>query len=108
MCGLVHSTCVTAPVNSTGLLASNSAANEWCADMEGAARVTRNAPMTTCVVCMGTLLHPHRRGRKKIAYPEIPMPLSITWLGHATFLLRSPGGRKILFDPWVTGNPASP
>jgi L-ascorbate metabolism protein UlaG (beta-lactamase superfamily) len=34
--------------------------------------------------------------------------LSITWLGHATFLLRSPGGRTVLFDPWVTGNPASP
>ena len=36
------------------------------------------------------------------------MSLSITWLGHATFLLQSPGGRKILFDPWVTGNPTSP
>src|SRR5579864_7187412 len=35
-------------------------------------------------------------------------PLSITWLGHATFLLTSPGGKRILFDPWVTGNPASP
>jgi len=34
--------------------------------------------------------------------------LSITWLGHATFLLRSPGGKRILFDPWVTGNPSSP
>jgi L-ascorbate metabolism protein UlaG (beta-lactamase superfamily) len=34
--------------------------------------------------------------------------LSITWLGHATFLLKSPGGKRILFDPWVTGNPASP
>jgi L-ascorbate metabolism protein UlaG (beta-lactamase superfamily) len=34
--------------------------------------------------------------------------LSFTWLGHATFLLKSPGGKKILFDPWVTGNPASP
>jgi len=34
--------------------------------------------------------------------------LSITWLGHATFLLQSPGGKKILFDPWVTGNPMSP
>jgi L-ascorbate metabolism protein UlaG (beta-lactamase superfamily) len=34
--------------------------------------------------------------------------LAITWLGHATFLLQSPGGKKILFDPWVTGNPASP
>ncbi len=36
------------------------------------------------------------------------MPLSITWLGHATFLLRSPGGKTILFDPWITGNPKSP
>jgi L-ascorbate metabolism protein UlaG (beta-lactamase superfamily) len=36
------------------------------------------------------------------------MPLSITWLGHATFLLKSPGGKRILFDPWVTGNPSSP
>ena len=31
-----------------------------------------------------------------------------TWLGHATFLLVSPGGKRILFDPWVTGNPTSP
>lgn len=36
------------------------------------------------------------------------MPLSITWLGHATFLLVSPGGKRILFDPWITHNPASP
>lgn len=36
------------------------------------------------------------------------MALSITWLGHATFLLQSPGGKQILFDPWVTGNPKSP
>ena len=34
--------------------------------------------------------------------------LSFTWLGHATFLLPSPGGKRILFDPWVTGNPTSP
>jgi L-ascorbate metabolism protein UlaG (beta-lactamase superfamily) len=36
------------------------------------------------------------------------MTLSMTWLGHATFLLRSPRGKKILIDPWVTGNPSSP
>jgi L-ascorbate metabolism protein UlaG (beta-lactamase superfamily) len=34
--------------------------------------------------------------------------LSFTWLGHATFLLRSPGGKRVLFDPWVTGNPSTP
>src|SRR5215510_4290062 len=41
-------------------------------------------------------------------YPRRLVALSITWLGHATFLLRSPGGKRILFDPWVTGNPRSP
>lgn len=34
--------------------------------------------------------------------------LSFTWLGHATFLFTSPGGKRILIDPWVTGNPSSP
>src|SRR5690349_17436855 len=34
--------------------------------------------------------------------------LSFTWLGHATFIVVSPGGKRILFDPWVTGNPSTP
>jgi len=34
--------------------------------------------------------------------------LSICWLGHATFVLQSPGGKRIILDPWVTGNPSSP
>jgi len=33
---------------------------------------------------------------------------SYTWLGHATFLVTTPGGKRVLFDPWVTGNPKSP
>ena len=35
-------------------------------------------------------------------------PLSFTWLGHATFLFRSPGGKRILIDPWLTTNPVCP
>ncbi len=35
-------------------------------------------------------------------------PLSITWLGHATFVLESPGGKRLIFDPFVTGNPSAP
>lgn len=34
--------------------------------------------------------------------------LAITWLGHGTFLLTSPGGKRILLDPWLTDNPACP
>jgi L-ascorbate metabolism protein UlaG (beta-lactamase superfamily) len=33
---------------------------------------------------------------------------SYTWLGHATFLVTTPGGKRVLFDPWITGNPKSP
>jgi L-ascorbate metabolism protein UlaG (beta-lactamase superfamily) len=36
------------------------------------------------------------------------MPLSISWLGHSTFLLRTPGAKRLLFDPWLAGNPACP
>ena len=34
--------------------------------------------------------------------------LSITWLGHSTFILRTPGGRRLLFDPWLSSNPSCP
>ena len=34
--------------------------------------------------------------------------LSITWFGHATFLLRTPGGKRVLLDPWFTSNPSCP
>ena len=34
--------------------------------------------------------------------------LTITWLGHSTFLLRAPGGKNLLFDPWLVENPACP
>jgi L-ascorbate metabolism protein UlaG (beta-lactamase superfamily) len=34
--------------------------------------------------------------------------LSFQWLGHGTFLFRSPGGKRILVDPWLTSNPVCP
>jgi L-ascorbate metabolism protein UlaG (beta-lactamase superfamily) len=34
--------------------------------------------------------------------------LAITWYGHSTFLVRTPGGVRVLFDPWFTGNPSCP
>src|SRR5258708_5276206 len=44
-----------------------------------------------------------------ITSPHQPMlPLSFTWLGHSTFLFRSPGGKRILIEPWVASNPSCP
>jgi L-ascorbate metabolism protein UlaG (beta-lactamase superfamily) len=35
--------------------------------------------------------------------PDVP----VTWLGHASFRLDSPGGKRIYVDPWL-GNPKCP
>lgn len=32
----------------------------------------------------------------------------ITWYGHATFLFETPGGKRLMIDPWVDGNPSCP
>lgn len=34
--------------------------------------------------------------------------LAITWFGHATFAVTTPGGKRVVFDPWLTGNPKAP
>jgi L-ascorbate metabolism protein UlaG (beta-lactamase superfamily) len=34
--------------------------------------------------------------------------LAITWLGHSTFIIRTPGGKRVMFDPWLTQNPSCP
>lgn len=34
--------------------------------------------------------------------------IKLTWLGHATFRMETPGGKTVLIDPWVMGNPACP
>jgi L-ascorbate metabolism protein UlaG (beta-lactamase superfamily) len=34
--------------------------------------------------------------------------LRITWFGHSTFLVQTPRGVRVLFDPWFTGNPSCP
>ena len=34
--------------------------------------------------------------------------LNVTWLGHATFLMTSPKGVRLLFDPFLSSNPSCP
>src|SRR6186713_1838924 len=47
-------------------------------------------------------------GRINSSIRQLMSPLSITWLGHATFLIRTPGGKRVLFDPWLGSNPSCP
>lgn len=39
---------------------------------------------------------------------KLPDGISLTWLGHSTFLITTPEGARILVDPWVMQNPACP
>lgn len=39
---------------------------------------------------------------------NFPDGIEITWLGHATFRIVTPQGKRLLVDPWVMGNPACP
>jgi L-ascorbate metabolism protein UlaG (beta-lactamase superfamily) len=32
----------------------------------------------------------------------------IRWLGHSTFLIETPGGKRLLIDPFLDGNPSCP
>jgi L-ascorbate metabolism protein UlaG (beta-lactamase superfamily) len=32
----------------------------------------------------------------------------LTYMGHSTFKLKTPGGKNIIIDPWVVNNPACP
>lgn len=34
--------------------------------------------------------------------------LKVMWCGHSTFLVTSPNGLRVLFDPWLTTNPSCP
>jgi L-ascorbate metabolism protein UlaG (beta-lactamase superfamily) len=35
-------------------------------------------------------------------------PITVRWLGHAAFEIVSPGGTRLLLDPFITGNPSTP
>lgn len=42
------------------------------------------------------------------ATPSAAKPIEIRWLGHAAFHITSSGGTKLLIDPFLTQNPATP
>ena len=44
-----------------------------------------------------------------LGHPPRPAgKITITWLGHASFLVVSPGGKQLLLDPWLRQNPSTP
>jgi len=43
-----------------------------------------------------------------LAQAEGKSTIQVTWLGHATFEVVSPGGTRLLIDPFLLGNPKTP
>lgn len=39
---------------------------------------------------------------------QLDRDTAVTWMGHATFKIVSPGGKTFIIDPWVEGNPTCP
>jgi L-ascorbate metabolism protein UlaG (beta-lactamase superfamily) len=58
-------------------------------------------------VCAGTVTAPAQRQRAATT-PAKSAHIRITWLGHAGFEIISPGGTRLLIDPWIEGNSAAP
>ena len=38
----------------------------------------------------------------------MPDNTTITWYGHATWGITTPGGVHVVVDPWLSGNPSCP
>ena len=38
----------------------------------------------------------------------MPENTTITWCGHATWQITTPGGVRVIVDPWLVGNPSCP
>jgi L-ascorbate metabolism protein UlaG (beta-lactamase superfamily) len=49
-----------------------------------------------------------RNQRKGVTTMGLGNGLRLTWVGHATWIMETPGGKRVLIDPWVTGNPVVP
>lgn len=47
-------------------------------------------------------------GAKEARVTTLGKDVTITWVGHGTFHLRTPEGRGILIDAWVDTNPVAP
>ena len=73
-------------------------------------RLTRAAPgLALALLVSAAAATPsaaQRPARRKAAHPA--GKITVTWLGHAAFLVTSPGGTQLLIDPFLKGNPSTP
>jgi L-ascorbate metabolism protein UlaG (beta-lactamase superfamily) len=67
-------------------------------------RKIRNASLVASAfaILLGNALPVHAQTASASAKAEV------LWLGQASFRIKSPGGKTIVVDPWITGGPKTP
>ena len=68
----------------------------------------RAAPAFGLALLGAVMLAPQLSAANAPRHPRPAGKITITWLGHASFLVVSPGGTQLLLDPWLKQNPATP
>ncbi|HET7189678.1 MAG TPA: MBL fold metallo-hydrolase, partial [Gemmatimonadaceae bacterium] len=58
------------------------------------------------VAMLATVVAPSARAQLRT--PTARNAIGVQWLGHAAFEITSPGGTKILIDPFLSANPSTP
>ena len=61
--------------------------------------------LTAAAICLGSAI---TTAHAQAAAKHPSSPITVRWLGHATFEITSSGMTKILIDAFITGNPATP
>ena len=75
-------------------------------------RLVRLAAASALLGCaaLGTSIGAATAGAQQPARRAVSRlnPVSVRWLGHAGFEVVSPGGTRLLIDPWLSQNPSTP
>jgi L-ascorbate metabolism protein UlaG (beta-lactamase superfamily) len=66
--------------------------------------IARPAPVGLTITLAVALAAPAHGQQRAVS----AQPIQVRWLGHATFEVVSPGGTRILIDPWLAQNPSTP
>jgi L-ascorbate metabolism protein UlaG (beta-lactamase superfamily) len=71
--------------------------------------MNRNPGPVLVSLLLATLLAaPTAQASERDTPAQAPGGLRVTWLGHAAFEVVSPGGTRLLIDPWLKENPRAP
>jgi len=70
--------------------------------------ISLRSSISTFLVSLALLLSAGLSNAQTSAASSVQGKTDILWLGQAGFRIKTPGGKIILIDPWITGGPKTP